>query len=170
MVDKFIGHTVLAVFSGPDHLERALASCLAARERVAALEKAQGPESAFAHGLAVGVDAGTLASGCLGSRGVGRFDHAVLGDAVCTAAQLQAAAGKNEILVSDTLLRRLDPSYQLEPLGTRAVEGTQRKNVQVHRLLGKTAAVPPSLRVNGVERRIAHSSESTARQEPAKPA
>jgi len=104
--NKFIGDGLLAVFGAPaklaDHADRAVA---AARE-IASLN-----ESRHVSGLrvGVGVNSGEVVVGTIG--GGGRLDFTVIGDAVNTAARVEAAtrATGDDVLITDAtkeLLRR----------------------------------------------------------------
>jgi class 3 adenylate cyclase len=123
VVDKFVGDAVMAVFRGDDHVARAVDACVAARSALAELAARSGEGSAYALGIAAGVDTGPMLSGSIGSKVVSRLDYTVLGEVVNTAAHLQADAKKGEILVTEAVRRAVGESFQIEPSGERAVLG-----------------------------------------------
>ncbi len=96
-VIHFVGPTVMALFEGDDHLFRALDTCLAVRDYARNLEARSGDGPKAACSVSFGLDTGTLVAGGLGSRTIGRLDHVYLGDAITTAQQLNALAGKEEL-------------------------------------------------------------------------
>jgi class 3 adenylate cyclase len=85
-----------------------------------------------------------LLSGCVGSVAIGRFEHAVLGEAVHTAAQLHTLAGPHEVLVSDAVMRGLAGRFASESLGLRPVAGG-RPEISVHRVLASAPAAAKNL-------------------------
>jgi class 3 adenylate cyclase len=103
-VDKFVGDGLLAVFGAPepqpDHADSAIE---------AALEIARAAKTRFEGDLeiGIGIDSGTVVAGNVG--GGGRLDFTVIGDAVNTAARIEAATRTtgDTILFSDQTRRRL---------------------------------------------------------------
>lgn len=92
-VDKFIGDAVLAVFTGQDRAERALACAQAVLRQCAALA------NALPRGVAVAVHDGVVVAGAIGAQD--RQDDTVIGDAVNVAQRLCTLARRGE-LVSDS--------------------------------------------------------------------
>jgi PAS domain S-box-containing protein len=103
-VDKFVGDGLLAVFgapaSGRDHADRAVEAAFAIARQ--AQERFQGDLE-----IGIGIDSGTVVVGNVG--GGGRLDFTVIGDAVNTAARIEAATRTtgDAILISDQTRRRL---------------------------------------------------------------
>jgi class 3 adenylate cyclase len=124
VVDKFVGDAVMAVFRGQGHLGRALEGCLAARQAVRAVASRTGGQASQAHGVSIGVDSGELLSGSVGTQALGRLDYTVLGDVVNRAAWLASLAGRNQILIPDSLRHRLGSSFECTGLGTRQLPGS----------------------------------------------
>jgi class 3 adenylate cyclase len=112
MVDKFVGDAVMAVFRGPEHLERTLDACLAARRQLQEMASRVGEHSPYSHGVCVGVDSGELVRGSIGARALGRFDYTVLGDVVNTAARLASLADRDQILIRAELSTRIEGSFE----------------------------------------------------------
>ncbi|MFT3771884.1 MAG: protein kinase [Minicystis sp.] len=123
VVDKFVGDAVMAVFRGDDHARRAVDACVAARSALANLAARSGEGSAYALGVAVGVDTGPMLSGSIGSKVVSRLDYTVLGEVVNTAAHLQARAAKGQILVSEAVQRAVSDSFECDPATVGSLPG-----------------------------------------------
>lgn len=106
-VEKYAGDAVLALFGAPvvheDDAERAVLCALgmqAAIEPIAATARTRwGVDPA----LRIGINSGEVVSGTWNA--FGRQDVAVTGDAVNTAARLQAAAERREVLVGAETMR-----------------------------------------------------------------
>jgi class 3 adenylate cyclase len=134
-VCRFIGDSVMTLFEGSDHLSRALDACLAVRDRVRLLdEEIAGGRGQY--GAAIGLDTGTVFSGGVGSRTIGRLEHTVLGEAVNTAARLQSLAGKHDILVSGALQPRIANDYICESDGARQLS-TRTGVFPVYQVVGR---------------------------------
>lgn len=97
--NKFIGDGLLGVFGAPqrlaDHAERAVR---AAREIVARVHERYGGEI----GVGIGVNSGCVVAGTVG--GGGRVEFTVIGDAVNTAARVEAATREtgDDVLITDS--------------------------------------------------------------------
>jgi class 3 adenylate cyclase len=124
--NKFIGDGLLGVFGAPDplvdHAERAVA---------AALEIAASVRRRFDGRIAVGigVNSGPVVAGTVG--GGGRVEFTVIGDAVNTAARVEAATrstGDDVLITEDTC--RLLPKERFDLVPRQAVE-LKGKEVQV---------------------------------------
>ena len=102
---KFIGDGLLAVFGAPERLEDH-----AARAVDAALEIAETVRERYGDELRVGIglNSGRVVVGTVG--GGGRLDFTVIGDAVNTAARVEAATRDtgDEVLITDATLALLD--------------------------------------------------------------
>lgn len=137
VVDKFIGAAVMVVFRGPEHLERALEACMAARRQLQQMAFRYGEQSPYTHGVCVGVDSGELLCGSVGAKPLGRLDYTAIGDAVNVAARLASLAGKDQILMTDTLRQRVDESFEFTAVGNRILQGAG--SLVVHELVGRQA-------------------------------
>ena len=107
---RFDGDSVVAVFRGPEHAERALQACLAVRAQLRPHQANPAGGALYSLGVAIGVDSGTLTFGGVGSRRIGRVEWTVLGEIVARAAQLRAVAAQDEVLVGEALREHLDES------------------------------------------------------------
>ena len=95
---KFSADEVMAVFADA---RTAVAAALELRREVAAMM------SGFGLGVGIGVHAGALVEGLLGSAGVKFYD--VIGDTVNTAKRIESAAAEGEVLVSAACRDALGP-------------------------------------------------------------
>lgn len=118
-VDKFLGDGLLAVFGAPegfmDHADRALA---AGREIVEAVNRPGAPLE-----VRVGINSGRVVAGSIG--GAGRLNFSVIGDAVNTAARVEAATREtgDALLVTAATQEALTRPVALEPRGSVALKG-----------------------------------------------
>lgn len=114
-VDKFLGDAVLAVFKGEYHLDRALDACLAIRN---AVQNSEIPTelTTFNPQVSIGINSGEMVWGNIGSATLKRLDYTVIGDAVNTAARLQAAADKGQILISEQNYQKVKESFSCNRL------------------------------------------------------
>ncbi len=102
-VSKFIGDGVLAVFGAPDrlpdHAERAVTAAQEISQCV--------PATGSGLQVGIGVNSGRVVAGTIG--GGGRVDFTVIGDAVNTAARVEAATRQtgDDVLITGETLRRL---------------------------------------------------------------
>jgi adenylate cyclase len=118
-VDKFLGDGLLAVFGTPreyaDHADRAVAAaCQIAEVEVFG-------ESGLTVG--VGVNSGTVVAGPLG--GAGRLNFSVIGDAVNTAARVEAATRRtgDDVLITEATRALLTEERELRPRGGIELKG-----------------------------------------------
>jgi adenylate cyclase len=104
--NKFIGDGLLAVFGAPErHPDHAARAVAAAREVARLAPRALGGGLS----VGVGVNSGRVVVGTIG--GGGRRDFTVIGDAVNTAARVEAATRVtgDDVLVTEATLRALGP-------------------------------------------------------------
>ena len=90
-VDKFIGDAIMAVFRGEYHLDRAIEASLGVRSEIEKLPS-EADVITFLPKVTVGIHAGELVSGNIGSGNLRRLDYTVIGDVVNTAQRLQGVA------------------------------------------------------------------------------
>ena len=115
IVDKFMGDSIMAVFKGQYHLDRAIEACLAIRESLQKVEKEE--EEDYKLKISIGVNSGEMVSGNIGSSTLKRLDYTVIGDVVNVAARLQASASVNQILISAGNYEKIKESFQCREVG-----------------------------------------------------
>ncbi len=115
-IDKFIGDAVMAVFQDEYHLDRAIDSCLAVREKLKNIPNETG-NLFFTPKVSIGINSGEMISGNIGSSSLRRLDYTVIGDIVNTAQRLQSAAEENQILISETSYEKVKESFNCNHIG-----------------------------------------------------
>ncbi len=133
-VEKFIGDAVMAVFGIPQlHEDDALRAVRAAVDMRAALEDLNG-QLERDHGVRlacrIGVNTGEVLVGA-DATDFGR----VTGDAVNTAARLEAAADPGEILIGEETHRLVRDAVEAQPVEPLSLKG-KVEPVPAHRLIG----------------------------------
>jgi class 3 adenylate cyclase len=118
-VDKFIGDAVMTTFRGEYHVDRALDAALAIRAKLDQLagDGSDGGESLPPVRVSIGINAGQVVSGNIGSESLARLDFTVIGDVVNTAARYQSVAGENQIVIGEDIYQRIRQSFACERIG-----------------------------------------------------
>lgn len=112
---KFAADEVLGVFENAHRAARA-AQLLRAEAQLLLAE--------FGLAAGIGLHAGALVEGLLGSMGMKFYD--VIGDTVNTAKRIESAAGGGEVLMSETLRRQLDASTACGAVREIQVKGKEQ--------------------------------------------
>ncbi len=115
-IDKFMGDSVMAVFRGEYHLDRAIDTALAVRSQINKLPAFNGKQP-FNPKVSIGIKSGEMISGNIGSESLKRLDYTVIGDTVNVAARLQNAADENQIMISEACYEHIKESFICEKLG-----------------------------------------------------
>lgn len=116
VVVKFLGDAIMAAFRGEYHLDRALDSCIAARNAIKHADVKVGTKG-FKPEVAIGVNCGEMVWGNIGSSALRRLDYTVIGDAVNVAARLQGAADTGQILITEDAYRQVKNSFSCKEVG-----------------------------------------------------
>ena len=114
-VDKFVGDAVMTIFRGDHHVDRALEAALAVRDKLV-LPEAQS-EGIPPICVSIGVNAGWVVSGNIGSASQSRLDFTVIGDVVNMAARYQDVADQNQIVIGEDIHERIKQSFVCERIG-----------------------------------------------------
>jgi class 3 adenylate cyclase len=121
--NKFIGDGLLAVFGAPepleDHADRAVQAALEITQRVRS-------EFEGRIEVGIGVNSGPVIAGTVG--GGGRVEFTVIGDAVNTAARVEAATretGDQVLITEDTRRRLRTQAFELDERKTVELKGKQ---------------------------------------------
>jgi adenylate cyclase len=116
-VDKFIGDAILAVFGSPDpdpkHHEQALRAAMAMQEAIAKLNATRKDQGLPICEIGIGIHSGEVLHGFIGTQE--RLEFTVVGDAVNRASRFCAAAGANEVLLSQEFHRHVWREAEVEP-------------------------------------------------------
>ncbi len=115
-IDKFIGDSIMAVFRGDYHLDRAIDAALALRIKINTLPEF--PDSiAFVPQVSMGINSGEMISGNIGSASLRRLDYTVIGDIVNTAQRLQTVANENQIIITEASFLKVKESFNCVKIG-----------------------------------------------------
>jgi len=114
-IDKFIGDAIMAVFRGDFHLDRAIDAALAVRTVVQANQTTLPDGKAYQPELSIGINAGEMVAGNIGSASLKRFGHTVIGDAVNVSQRLQTVADPGQILITEATYELVKESFQCQP-------------------------------------------------------
>jgi ABC-type oligopeptide transport system substrate-binding subunit/class 3 adenylate cyclase len=155
-VKDLAGDGVLSLFGAPtaheDDPERAVRAALKVIEEISAyaaeVERAFGVEG---FGVRVGVDTGPVVVGAIGAGS--RVEYAALGDAVNTAARLQALAEPGTVLVGEETQRRVEPVFAWSAPATHELKG-KREAVTAFRVDGVLAAPGHARELEAVQVRL----------------
>ena len=137
MVDKFIGDSIMAVFTGDDHLNRALKTAVAIRKKIEKLPNESSSINFYPH-VATGVNMGEMISGNIGSETLRRLNYTVIGDVVNTAARLQAIAQPRQILITSSAFEKIGASFECRKIGEVPLKNKAEPTV-LYEVLGRGA-------------------------------
>jgi class 3 adenylate cyclase len=115
-IDKFIGDSVMAVFRGDYHLDRAVDACIAIKTSVNKLPPATRNQG-FTPRISIGINSGEMISGNIGSASLRRLDYTVIGDTVNIAQRLQSAATESQIVINASAFEKLKESFNCRQVG-----------------------------------------------------
>lgn len=125
-IDKIVGDAVHVMFNAPldqpDHADRAVACALEILEVTARLVEAERARGRTLGITRIGINTGPAVVGNFG--GAGRFDYTAHGDAINTAARLEAANKHlgTRLCVSETTVRACD-RFAFRPIGALLLKG-----------------------------------------------
>jgi adenylate cyclase len=115
-IDKFIGDAILAVFGSPDpdpeHHKQAVHAALAMQEAVQKLNATRKTRNLPVCEIGIGIHSGEVLHGFVGTQE--RLEFTVVGDAVNRASRFCAAAGANEIILSQELMKHVWREVEVE--------------------------------------------------------
>lgn len=132
-IDKFIGDAIMAVFKGEYHLDRAIDTALAVRNKINKLPALKG-DYPFKPKVSIGIKSGEMISGNIGSVSLKRLDYTVIGDTVNIAARLQDFAKENQIVISEDCYKHIKESFVCENLGSITMKN-KSKPITVYAVL-----------------------------------
>lgn len=121
LVDKFIGDAIMAVFHGEYHLDRAIETSIAIRNKIAELPSVSEKVS-FKPNVSIGINCGEMISGNIGSASLRRLDFTVIGDVVNTANRLESEAKPGQIIISDSSYEKVKEFFKCQKIGEVVVK------------------------------------------------
>lgn len=131
-LDKYMGDGLMALFNAPDDIEDHV---MAAMESALTLTQGAREMASQRHdglSFSIGIHVGEAVVGYIGTDSA--INYTAVGDVVNLAKRLQESAKPGQILVEESIIRRLGGRVQALPLGEMKVKGRQRV-VQVYELL-----------------------------------
>ncbi len=137
-LDKFFGDGLMAIFNAPteqpDHVQRAADAALALLQAAQEMSARRGDQLSYS----VGVGVGEAIVGYIGTQRA--MNYTAIGDVVNLAKRLQENAEPGQILVEETIIKRLGSQAQARALGEMSVKG-RRQKVRVYTLQGMSPIV-----------------------------
>ena len=143
VVDKFVGDAVMAIFTGEQAEYEAALSAQEIKNFVAALNEARGLQGKRQMTIGVGLNAGTVIMGNMGSER--QMDYTVIGDAINTAARLCSEAAGGQVIMSEAMTAALGEramSKRLEPVSVKG----KRAPLEIRELLDVPGAARRHMR------------------------
>jgi class 3 adenylate cyclase/DNA-binding response OmpR family regulator len=132
-LDKYFGDGLMAIFNAPndqpDHVHRAADAALALMKAANEVSNMHGYELSYS----IGVNVGEAVAGYVGTARA--MNYTAIGDAVNLAKRLQEYAAPGQILVEESVIKRLGNLTQARPLGELKVKG-RKKRAFVYELQG----------------------------------
>jgi adenylate cyclase len=123
-LDKFMGDGMMAVFNAPqdqpDHVHRAADAALALLKAADEVQLQHGHRLNYS----IGVHVGEALVGYIGTERA--MNYTAVGDTVNLAKRLQEYAAPGQILVEESVIKRLGTLAQARPLGEIKVKGRKR--------------------------------------------
>jgi len=133
-VDKFMGDAVMAVFRGDYHLDRAIDAALAVKAQMGAMVPIMIGERSYLPEIAIGINAGEMISGNIGSASLRRLDYTVIGDVVNLSQRLQSVARANQIIITEAVYEKAKVSFSCEKIGEVSLKN-KSKTVVIYEVL-----------------------------------
>lgn len=126
-LDKFIGDEIMAVWGAPlhsaTHCEDAVRAALEMRDALVSLNEERARSGLEPMRIGIGINTGTLVAGYMGSQRA--MSWTVIGDVVNVAARLCSSAAPGEVLISDSVVQRLEAHLSLGERTERRFKGKQ---------------------------------------------
>jgi CheY-like chemotaxis protein len=136
IVDRFLGHGVMAFFHGPEHVERALDACTAVRGQLEDAARRAGEDSPYAAGIRVGIASGRVHIAGIGSRSFARIDYLTLGEVAAAAVRLADSAARGQVLIDPAVDEATGGALNAEDVGPRVLRPGAAP-VRVRNVLGR---------------------------------
>ncbi len=134
-LDKFMGDSVMAFFNAPEPQENHPYLAVEAAieiQRVIARRNSR-PDREYRLMFGIGISLGEAVVGNIGT--LQHMNYTAIGDTVNLARRLQEKAGPGQILVDESVVRRLGDLIRVEPLGLMELKGRHRR-ANVYELKG----------------------------------
>jgi class 3 adenylate cyclase len=123
-VDKFLGDGIMAIFRGDRMADRAIAAALDVQSGILDLNQQRAEANTPNPAVGIGINVGTAVLGNIGSRD--RMDYTAIGDVVNLASRLCSVAEGYGILVSESVIGKLEYKYAMKAMQTIKVKGKEK--------------------------------------------
>lgn len=133
VVDKFMGDAIMATFWGDYHLDRAIDTCLAIKEKIREVG-GKIEEGSYRPEVSIGINTGGMVWGNIGSVTLKRLDYTVIGDTVNVASRLQNAATENQILISEGCFQQVKDSFKCREVGLLSLKN-KKHSIQAYEVI-----------------------------------
>ncbi len=121
VVDKFLGDGIMSIFTGPDMSQNAVDAAIKIQRKIARLNKEREQRGEVILEVGIGIATGKAVLGSIGSQE--RMDNTAIGDIVNLAARLCSNADAYEILVTETVVARLNGKVSTKSAGKLTFRG-----------------------------------------------
>jgi len=139
-LDKFIGDAIMAVWGAPVPFEdkelRGVKAALEMQKALGQYNKSRIDKNQTPLTMGVGLNSGVVVSGNLGSDK--RTDYTVIGEEVNLASRLCSKAAPGQVLISESMYRKLKGLVEVRPLDPIALKGFSEP-VKVYEVTSLTA-------------------------------
>ena len=148
LLDKYIGDAIMAIWGAPldqpDHAHRACTTALDMMAELRKLQKKWTAEGLPALNIGIGVNAGPMVVGNMGSNR--RFNYTVIGDSVNTGSRLEGLnkVYRTNIIISEMIYERVSGQFVVRELDLVRVKGKDEP-VKIYEMLGRKKKVSPEL-------------------------
>jgi adenylate cyclase len=136
VLDKFLGDGLMALFGAPidypDNESRAVCAALDMLRELQTLDTEFERHVQEPIHLGIGINAGEAVVGPVGSRV--RMNYTAIGDAVNVAARLTAQARGREIIISESVRAKLEPTFRVVELAPTLLKGKSHP-LRIYRVL-----------------------------------
>lgn len=137
MLDKYIGDAAMGIYNAPFPLENhslmAVRSAWAMQQGAVELNKVILQKTGRTIQFGVGINTGDAVVGNIGADF--RMDYTAIGDTVNTAARIESNSKAGQILISESVYRKVKDFVKVESLGTIHVKG-KANELQIYQVIG----------------------------------
>jgi class 3 adenylate cyclase len=137
-IDEFIGDAILAVFGAPqrgdDDADRAVSCALEMQQAMEEINRANLAEGLPQISTGIALNTGAVIAGNIGSER--RSKYGFVGHPMNVTARIEDVTAGNELLISDSTLRKLAGNYRIGSCREIKVKGIDQA-VVIHQVLGK---------------------------------
>ncbi len=138
-IDKYIGDALMALFGAPmstkveDDAYNTIAAAIAIKNECAKIREQLIREGKTAVNVGIGINTGDVVVGMVGSTKM--MNYTAIGDAVNTAARIEANAGAGQVLISRATYELVKDRVQVKTLDAIMVKG-KREPVEIFEVTG----------------------------------